>query len=76
MVAEKVAIVIPTPNEEATIHQLLAELPQDFAQWVIVVDNGSTHAERIRRSNIWSDRDHRTCAWLRKSLFKGVQSSL
>ena len=44
MVAEKVAIVIPALNEEAAIHQLLAELPQDFAQWVIVVDNGSTDA--------------------------------
>ena len=44
MVAEKVAIVIPALNEEAAIHQLLAELPQDFAQWIIVVDNGSTDA--------------------------------
>lgn len=44
MVAEKVAIVIPALNEEAAIYQLLAELPQDFAQWVIVVDNGSTDA--------------------------------
>src|SRR6266849_1319817 len=44
MVTEKVAIVIPALNEEAAIHQLLAELPQDFAQWVIVVDNGSTDA--------------------------------
>src|SRR6266705_2933814 len=44
MVAEKVAIVIPALNEEAAIHQLLAELPQDFAQWLIVVDNGSTDA--------------------------------
>ncbi len=60
MVAEKVAIVIPAQNEEAAAHQLLAELSQDFAQWVIVVDNGSTDAERNRRSNIWSDRDHRT----------------
>jgi glycosyltransferase involved in cell wall biosynthesis len=44
MVAEKVAIVIPALNEEAAIHQLLSELPQDFAQWVIVVDNASTDA--------------------------------
>ncbi len=44
MIAEKVAIVIPALNEEAAIHQLLAELPQDFAEWVIVVDNGSTDA--------------------------------
>src|SRR5437773_5269350 len=44
MVGEKVAIVIPALNEEAAIHQLLAELPQHFAQWVIVVDNGSTDA--------------------------------
>src|SRR5438445_7439372 len=44
MVTEKVAIVIPGLNEEVAIHQLLAELPQDFAQWLIVVDNGSTDA--------------------------------
>src|SRR5436305_12245953 len=44
MVAEKVANVIPALNEAAAIYQLLAELPQDFAQWVIVVDNGSTDA--------------------------------
>jgi glycosyltransferase involved in cell wall biosynthesis len=47
MIAEKVAIVIPALNEEAAIHQLLADLPQDFAQWVIVVDNGSTDATAI-----------------------------
>jgi len=44
MVAEKVAIVIPALNEEEAIRQLLAELPQDFTQWIIVVDNGSTDA--------------------------------
>lgn len=42
MVTGKVAIVIPALNEEAAIQQLLAELPRDFAQWIIVVDNGST----------------------------------
>ncbi len=44
MVSEKVAIVIPALNEEAAIQQLLAELPRDFAQWIIVVDNGSVDA--------------------------------
>jgi glycosyltransferase involved in cell wall biosynthesis len=44
MVTEKVAIVIPALNEEVALHLLLVELPQDFAQWVIVVDNGSTDA--------------------------------
>ncbi|HJT57800.1 MAG TPA: glycosyltransferase family 2 protein [Ktedonobacteraceae bacterium] len=44
MMSEKVAIVIPALNEEAALHHLLAELPSDFAQWVIVVDNGSTDA--------------------------------
>src|SRR5437667_3277974 len=44
MVTEKVAIVIPALNEEAALHRLLAELPPNFAQWVIVVDNGSTDA--------------------------------
>jgi glycosyltransferase involved in cell wall biosynthesis len=47
MVTEKVAIVIPALNEEAALHHLLAELPQDFAQWVIVVDNGSTDATAV-----------------------------
>jgi len=31
-------------NEEAARHRLLAEIPPNFAQWVIVVDNGSTDA--------------------------------
>jgi glycosyltransferase involved in cell wall biosynthesis len=44
MVTEKIAIVIPALNEEAALHRLLAELPPNFAQWVIVVDNGSTDA--------------------------------
>jgi glycosyltransferase involved in cell wall biosynthesis len=44
MMAEKVAIIIPALNEEDALRQLLAELPLDFAQWVIVVDNGSTDA--------------------------------
>ena len=44
MVSEKVAIVIPALNEEAALHRLLAELPRNFAQWMIVVDNGSTDA--------------------------------
>src|SRR2546422_5530987 len=44
MVNETVAIVIPALNEEAALHHLLAELPPNFAQWVIVVDNGSTDA--------------------------------
>jgi glycosyltransferase involved in cell wall biosynthesis len=42
MTAEKVAIVIPALNEEAALQQLLAEIPRDFVQWIIVVDNGST----------------------------------
>src|SRR5258708_15497108 len=44
MIAEKVAIIIPALNEEAALRKLLAELPRNFAQWVIVVDNGSTDA--------------------------------
>lgn len=44
MSTEKVAIVIPALNEEAALRQLLAELPRDFAQWIVVVDNGSTDA--------------------------------
>ncbi len=40
----RVAIVIPALNEEASIRQLLTEYPDDLAQWIIVVDNGSTDA--------------------------------
>src|SRR6266568_7858167 len=47
MVTEKVALVIPALNEEAALHRLLAELPPDFAQWVIVVNNGSTDATAV-----------------------------
>lgn len=41
---ENVAIVIPALDEEAALRQLLPEIPQDFARWVIVADNGSTDA--------------------------------
>jgi glycosyltransferase involved in cell wall biosynthesis len=44
MTTERVAIIIPALNEEAALRHLLAEIPKDFAQWVIVVDNGSTDA--------------------------------
>ena len=44
MLTEKVAIIIPALNEEKALLHLLTELPQDIAQWVIVVDNGSTDA--------------------------------
>lgn len=44
MSAEKVAIIIPALNEAAALQQLLTELPRDFAEWIIVVDNGSTDA--------------------------------
>ena len=44
MSTEKVAIVIPALNEEGAIRQLLGEMPRDFAQWIIIVDNGSTDA--------------------------------
>ncbi|HEX4714014.1 MAG TPA: glycosyltransferase family 2 protein [Ktedonobacteraceae bacterium] len=39
---KRIAIVIPALNEEGAIHQLLGELPMDEAEWIIVVDNGST----------------------------------
>jgi glycosyltransferase involved in cell wall biosynthesis len=42
MSTEKVAIVIPALNEEEALRHLLPEIPKDFAQWIIVADNGST----------------------------------
>lgn len=44
---ENVAIVIPALNEEAALRQLLPEIPQDFARWIIVTDNGSTDATAV-----------------------------
>jgi glycosyltransferase involved in cell wall biosynthesis len=44
MIAQRVAIVLPALNEEAALRRLLAELPRNFAQWIIVVDNGSSDA--------------------------------
>ncbi len=44
MPVENVAIVIPALDEEAALRQLLPEIPQDFARWIIVADNGSTDA--------------------------------
>src|SRR5439155_15683881 len=42
MTTNSVAIIIPALNEEDALQQLLAEIPRDCAQWIIVVDNGST----------------------------------
>ena len=42
MSTKKVALVIPALNEEEALSHLLAELSQDIAEWIIVVDNGST----------------------------------
>ena len=42
MTTEKVAIIIPALNEEGALPPLLAEIPPDSAQYVLVVDNGST----------------------------------
>src|SRR5579872_3805958 len=39
--SEKIAIVIPALNEEAALSHLLPQIPADFAQWIIVADNGS-----------------------------------
>ncbi len=44
MTTKKVALIIPALNEEAALSHLLAELPKDIAEWIIVVDNGSNDA--------------------------------
>lgn len=42
MTVDTVAIILPALNEEEALRQLLAEIPRTVAQWIIVVDNGST----------------------------------
>ena len=37
-----IALIIPALNEEQALSQLLAEIPPKSAEWIIVVDNGST----------------------------------
>jgi len=44
MTTAKVAIIIPALNEEAALPPLLAEIPPNTVQWIVVVDNGSTDA--------------------------------
>ena len=44
MTTDTVAIIIPALNEEDALPPLLAEIPPDSVQWIIVVDNGSTDA--------------------------------
>jgi len=38
----RIAVIIPALNEQESIPQVVAELPRDLVQEVIVVDNGST----------------------------------
>lgn len=44
----RVSVVIPALNEEATIGRVVAAVPRDVADEVIVVDNGSTDATADR----------------------------
>ena len=50
----KVSLIIPVLNEADCIGALLAELPPDAADEVLVVDNGSTDAtaEIARRAGV------------------------
>jgi glycosyltransferase involved in cell wall biosynthesis len=47
----RVAIIIPAFNEEATIADVVAGVPKDVAEQVIVVDNASTDATAERAQN-------------------------
>jgi glycosyltransferase involved in cell wall biosynthesis len=40
----RIALVIPALNEEEALSHLLAEIPADLVDWIIVADNGSTDA--------------------------------
>jgi len=47
---DRVAIIIPALNEEEAIKHLLTEISGGLAQWIIVVDNGSTdNTARVAR---------------------------
>ena len=42
--SQKIAVVIPAYNEEASIARVLADIPTDMVSEVVVVDNNSTDA--------------------------------
>lgn len=39
---QKISVIIPVLNEEASVGKVLADLPEDFLENIVVVDNGST----------------------------------
>lgn len=57
----KVTVIIPALNEEESIAHVVAEVPRDLAQEVIVVDNGSTDrtAEMARSAGAEVVREER-----------------
>ena len=73
MPAENVAIVIPALNEEAALRQLLPEIPQDFARWIIVADNGSTDATAAVASATGAIVAAEPCRGYGRNCLKGFQ---
>jgi glycosyltransferase involved in cell wall biosynthesis len=44
----RIAVIIPTLNEEASIGEVLAEVPRDIVHRIIVADGGSSDATAVR----------------------------
>ena len=49
---QKISVIIPVFNEEESIAKVLRDIPEDFADTVVVVDNGSTDSSAdVARQN-------------------------
>jgi glycosyltransferase involved in cell wall biosynthesis len=73
---EKIAIVIPALNEEAALQRLLAELPDDFARWIIVVDNGSTDRTPVVASSAGAIVASEPTRGYGRACFKGFNTAV
>jgi glycosyltransferase involved in cell wall biosynthesis len=75
MTTTRVAFVIPALNEEEAIRQLLGELPQDLAEWTIIVDNGSTDATAMVASANGAQVASEPIRGYGRACFKGFQTA-
>ncbi len=76
MTTEKVAIIIPALNEEAALPPLLAEISPDSAQWIIVVDNGSTDATATVAEEAGAIVAHELTRGYGRACLRGFQTAM
>jgi glycosyltransferase involved in cell wall biosynthesis len=71
----RVAIIIPALNEEATIAEVVASVPEKVADRVIVVDNGSTDATAERALSVGATVIHERSKGYGAACFAGFRAA-